>query len=155
MQNRDAAPGGETPLSHDLLQFLRWHLGGRRVWVAVAAIAGAGGLIFNWSWLVAIGVAPVLFAILPCAAMCALGLCVNRMTGAACSSEQPGAQPEADARLRDEHAIPPLQAVKAADERWAHVEDAEVTEDDAGFAQARTDDPTVSDGLTATTTERS
>lgn len=38
------------------------------------ALALAAGL--NWGWLVAAGMAPILLAILPCAAMCALGLCM-------------------------------------------------------------------------------
>ena len=35
------------------------------------------GLIFNWSWFVAVGVAPIIVSILPCAVMCALGLCMR------------------------------------------------------------------------------
>lgn len=34
-----------------------------------------GGAYFNWGWLVAIGVAPILLAVAPCSIMCALGLC--------------------------------------------------------------------------------
>lgn len=44
------------------------------------ALIGAG-LFWQWSWLVAIGVAPVRLSLAPCAAMCALGLCMNKMTG--------------------------------------------------------------------------
>ncbi len=42
----------------------------------VAAAAVLAGLWLNWSWLVAIGVAPLAIGILPCAATCALGLCI-------------------------------------------------------------------------------
>lgn len=42
-------------------------------------LALAAGL--NWSWLVAAGIAPILLGILPCAAMCALGLCMPGMMG--------------------------------------------------------------------------
>ena len=46
--------------------------------LAVAGIAGvAGGLALNWSWLVAVGAAPLILSFGPCAAMCALGLCMN------------------------------------------------------------------------------
>ena len=38
-----------------------------------------GGAFFNWGWLVAIGVAPILLAVAPCAIMCALGLCMMGM----------------------------------------------------------------------------
>lgn len=40
------------------------------------AVVGVG-LALNWGWLTAIGAAPILLALLPCAAMCALGLCMR------------------------------------------------------------------------------
>jgi hypothetical protein len=44
-------------------------------------VAGIGviaiGLGLNWSWLVAVGAAPLILSFAPCAAMCALGLCMN------------------------------------------------------------------------------
>jgi hypothetical protein len=61
---------------------------------AGAAIAVAG-LAFNWSWLVAAGIAPVLLSVLPCVAMCTLGLCMNRMTGRSCSAEGVADNPKA------------------------------------------------------------
>jgi hypothetical protein len=45
--------------------------------VALAAIASAAA--WQWSWLAAIGVTPLLLSLVPCAAMCALGLCLHRM----------------------------------------------------------------------------
>jgi hypothetical protein len=42
--------------------------------VAVA-IAG-GGAALGWPWLVAVGAAPIILSVLPCAVMCALGLCM-------------------------------------------------------------------------------
>ena len=45
----------------------------------VAVILLAGGFAWQWSWLVAIGVAPLLISTAPCLAMCALGLCMHRM----------------------------------------------------------------------------
>jgi hypothetical protein len=158
MNTREPAPSSETPLGQDLLYALRYYLGGRRAWLAIAALAGLGGLILNWSWLVAIGIAPVLIAILPCAAMCALGLCMNRMMGGSCSSAETArtnAQPEADTSLPRELAIPPLVLIDEPGQLLAEAEDSEFTEGDAEFAQAGADDPTVSDGLTETTTERS
>ena len=47
--------------------------------LAVGVIAIA--LAWQWSWLVVLGVAPLLLTLAPCAAMCALGLCMHRMTG--------------------------------------------------------------------------
>ncbi len=51
----------------------RWLLGG----VALALLAA--GFTWQWSWLVAIGVAPLLISAASCVAMCALGLCMHRM----------------------------------------------------------------------------
>ena len=51
----------------------------RRVLITAGVLALALGAAFNWSWLVAVGVAPVFLAVLPCAAMCALGLCAMSM----------------------------------------------------------------------------
>jgi hypothetical protein len=45
----------------------------------------AAGAYFSWGWLVALGVAPVLLALAPCAAMCALGLCMRNTGGSSCS----------------------------------------------------------------------
>ena len=47
-------------------------------------IAGTGTYL-GWGWLVAAGIAPVLLALAPCAAMCALGLCMSQSGGTASS----------------------------------------------------------------------
>jgi hypothetical protein len=49
------------------------------VYWLLAGAAAIAGLAFNWGWLVAVGIAPLLVAVLPCVAMCALGLCMNKM----------------------------------------------------------------------------
>jgi len=51
--------------------------GGPRTWLALAAVALLGGAALNWSWLAAVGIAPLLLALAPCAAMCALGACMK------------------------------------------------------------------------------
>lgn len=48
-----------------------------------AGLAGAAAglvlaLYLGWPWLVALGIAPLLLAFGPCAAMCALGLCMRK-----------------------------------------------------------------------------
>lgn len=58
---------------------LRNYWGGRRGLFAIGAAAVALGVGLNWGWLTAIGVTPVLLGVLPCAAMCALGLCMPGM----------------------------------------------------------------------------
>jgi hypothetical protein len=71
-----------------------------RSWVLTPrglTVAGIGvvvaGLALNWSWLVAVGAAPLILSFAPCAAMCALGLCMmprGNSPGAKAPSDQPG-----------------------------------------------------------------
>ena len=65
----------------------RRYLGGRRGLLVLATAIVASGAALNWQWLVAVGAAPLILGVLPCVAMCALGLCMNRMGGRSCSSE--------------------------------------------------------------------
>lgn len=76
----------ETPLTQDLIYAARYYLGGRRGLLALAALPIAAGLALNWSWLAAAGIAPILISVLPCLAMCAVGLCMNRGSGKSCST---------------------------------------------------------------------
>lgn len=55
--------------------------------IVFATVVLAAGLALGWSWLVAAGIAPILISVLPCVAMCALGLCMNRRGGRSCSAE--------------------------------------------------------------------
>lgn len=61
---------------------------GRRGLLIIAALVLVGGMVLNWSWLLAAGIAPILIAALPCLVMCGLGLCMTKMTGGSCESEQ-------------------------------------------------------------------
>ena len=65
---------------------------GKRGLIVLAIGAVAGGAALGWDWLVAAGLAPILLAALPCAAMCALGLCMNKAGDKSCSTgtESPG-----------------------------------------------------------------
>jgi hypothetical protein len=72
-------------LAQDWLDALRYWLRGRNGVIAVIGLALVIGAAFNWSWLVAVGIVPLLITLLPCAAICALGLCMNRMMGGSCS----------------------------------------------------------------------
>ena len=71
--------------------FLRRTPGARLGMGLVAVTALAAGAALNWRWLTAIGVAPLLIALAPCAAMCALGVCMSRMGGKSCSSSREAA----------------------------------------------------------------
>lgn len=62
-------------------------LGRPRLLLGAAALGLiAAAMAWQWSWLVAAGVAPLLLSIAPCAAMCGLGLCMHRIGGRTCNS---------------------------------------------------------------------
>lgn len=69
---------------------------GMRGWAIIAAVLIAAGLALNWSGLVAIGAAPVLLGLLPCAMMCALGLCMTPKGQGSRGQEQTGNRPSSD-----------------------------------------------------------
>lgn len=77
----------ELSLTQTVLGLLRHYLGGRRGLLVLGVGAVGLGLYFSWGWLAAAGVAPVLLALAPCAAMCALGLCMGRGGGKSCSTD--------------------------------------------------------------------
>ena len=55
----------------------------------------------GWPWLAAIGVAPILISLLPCAAMCAVGLCMMAKGGqsSAVQGVSPGTPVTTDRQL--------------------------------------------------------
>lgn len=57
--------------------------------VAAALAIVTIGIVMNWSVLVAAGIAPALISTgaMPCALMCALGLCMSRMGKNSCATE--------------------------------------------------------------------
>lgn len=65
-----------SPPRH-LLFITRRYLGSRAGLIAMAAVGLGAGAYFNWGWLVAAGLAPIILAAAPCAAMCAMGLCMG------------------------------------------------------------------------------
>ena len=71
---------------------LRNKLRGRRGWVLLALVVVGAALVLNWGWLAAIGVAPLLLVLAPCAAMCALGLCMSKSGGKSCSKSSSDAK---------------------------------------------------------------
>lgn len=81
MTTTELTRASETPSRRDFLPAARSYFGGRRGLIAAGAAVAVAGLAFNWSWLVAAGIAPVLLSLLPCLGMCALGLCMNRTMG--------------------------------------------------------------------------
>jgi hypothetical protein len=84
---------------HELLRAARFHLGSRRGVIAIAVAAIIAGAALNWNWLVAVGLAPILIAFLPCAVMCGLGLCMHKMTNGSGGSGATNSQHEAKQAL--------------------------------------------------------
>lgn len=66
---------------------IRSYLGNRWVLVVMATVAIVGGVALNWGWLVAIGLAPILLATLPCLLMCGFGLCAHKLVGRSGASQ--------------------------------------------------------------------
>lgn len=75
---------------------LRYYLSGRHGLIVAALLLAAFGIYLGWGWLVAAGIAPILIALAPCAAMCALGLCMSKM-GDKSSSTQSQTKGDTDA----------------------------------------------------------
>jgi hypothetical protein len=67
---------------------LRQHARNRLVLVGVATAIVAFGLFLGWGWLAALGVAPIILSLLPCVAMCALGLCMMRGGARSCETAE-------------------------------------------------------------------
>lgn len=94
--------GGPLSLAQTARALLLHYLGNRKVLALLAVAIVGAGLALNWSWLVAAGIAPILLALAPCAAMCALGLCMSKMGGNSCSdSKNPQNAASRDASDKD------------------------------------------------------
>ncbi len=78
---KTSSNAASNSLTRDLLSAARYYAGSRIWLVAIASTALGLGAFFNWGWLVAAGIAPLLIGVVPCAAMCALGLCMSGMKG--------------------------------------------------------------------------
>jgi hypothetical protein len=86
MTMTDPANPATPSLARDALSAARYYIGGRTALIVVTAAALGLGAYFNWGWLVAAGIAPLIIGVLPCAAMCALGLCMS------CRSRSPAVE---------------------------------------------------------------
>lgn len=81
MTNYDPATPATRSLGQEVLYAVRYYLRNRFVMLVIATVAIGLAAKFNWGWLVAAGIAPILLAMAPCAAMCALGLCMKGKAG--------------------------------------------------------------------------
>lgn len=69
------------PCPDNAFQMIGRYFGSRRGLFVLGAVIIILGVAFNWSWLLALGIASLLLSALPCLAVCALGLCMHKMTG--------------------------------------------------------------------------
>jgi hypothetical protein len=72
---------------------MRPWLSGRRGLVIAGIAIVAAGLALGWNWLSAIGVAPIILSLAPCAAMCAPGACGMMRGNSSCAKPDPLEQP--------------------------------------------------------------
>ncbi len=91
MDNSDAFRGQPEAATRIVSRPKLW-LGRRSVLLLIGSAAVLAGAFFSWDWLVALGVAPLLLGVLPCVAMCALGLCMSHANRRACAKDD--ASPE-------------------------------------------------------------
>ena len=79
--------------------FIRHWLTGRRGLIIGGIAAVGGGLALGWNWLTAIGAAPIILALAPCAVMCALGACaMMKASSAGAAPSSPDQAPPPAAR---------------------------------------------------------
>ena len=100
----------EASLSSDVIAYVRHHLGGRRGLIILTVIALGAGAFFNWNWLVAAGIAPLLLLLAPCALMCALGLCMNKAGGGSCSKDAKTSPTSSSSEVADSELSQSMQA---------------------------------------------
>ena len=103
MTNAQPTDTSDQSLTRDILYALRYYLGRPRRLIILAVILIVGGVALNWGWLVAAGFAPILIAFLPCAGMCALGMCMHKMG----DDDKAGNQSVGKAQAFAAHAVDP------------------------------------------------
>ena len=67
---------------------------GRRSLLLAAFAAVSLGAVLNWGWLTAIGAAPLILAIAPCAVMCVAGLCMMGGSKTCTDESDPASRPD-------------------------------------------------------------
>ena len=85
-----------APAVRDLAR--SWFTGRRGLILGGIAIV-ITGLDLSWGWLAAIGAAPIILSLAPCAAMCAIGACSMMKGNSSCAkgtSVPPAPSPEAN-----------------------------------------------------------
>lgn len=81
----------------------------RWAWWATAGVFATAGLAWGWGWLTAVGLASVIISLLPCALMCALGLCMSRGNRSSSSCHGANESPVSQANDKDSTALPSVK----------------------------------------------
>ena len=113
MSSPETAGATRRSLTQDWLFALRYWLRGPRGLAALVLSSLVIAAALNWSWLVAVGIAPLVLTVLPCAVMCGLGLCMNKITGNSCSTSSSAAD-HSDAPMAN---VAPRVAASEPDKR--------------------------------------
>ena len=53
----------------------------RSLLLIVGIVVMGTGMTLNWDWLTAMGAAPIILSLAPCALMCAVGICCSKKEG--------------------------------------------------------------------------
>lgn len=67
---------------------------GRRGWMLLAFAVIGAGMVLSWGWPAAVGVAPLILSVAPCALMCAVGLCMRGDSSACANKSDPATKPD-------------------------------------------------------------
>ena len=84
MKPTSEAPGSAAPT---VWASARRALGGPRGFLILGLPVVAGGIALGWNWLTAVGLAPIILSLAPCAAMCAVGVCAMSRGGSSCAKQ--------------------------------------------------------------------
>jgi len=127
----------DASLERDLLYAVRYYLGGRRSMFLLATLAILAGLGFNWNWLVAAGIAPILLAALPCLVMCGLGLCINKLIGSSCAPAQEQSTATEPTQPEVTTSVVNVERASPGASACCHVDSGEATSTDQSLGQRR------------------
>jgi YHS domain-containing protein len=101
MTNAPSTDTSDQSLARDILYAIRYYLGSPRTLIVLAVVLIVSGVALNWGWLVAAGLAPILITLLPCAVMCALGMCMHKTAGGDKAGSRNGAAGGTQALMAD------------------------------------------------------
>jgi hypothetical protein len=83
----------ELAMNPGVVDKFKNYVGGRRGLILLSLAGAGGGMYLGWGWLAAAGIAPLLLALAPCAAMCALGMCMKKGSGKSGSTDATSSNP--------------------------------------------------------------